>query len=236
MPSNPQVRLAMARIAENLARPGQVGDTLNALTRSARDTIPGADFASITVVRPDGSIETLGATDDRLVELDRVQVELHDGPSFAEATEDEVYISEDLAHDVRWPRYGRHAASLGVGAQMGINLHSPGRNRASLNLYSERTWLFVDAYEVADLFASHASLVLGFASTANDFNDALKSRKVIGQAIGIVMERYAIDEDRAFDFLVRTSKDSNVKLRAIADDIVSGHNARHTLAPLSAGD
>jgi AmiR/NasT family two-component response regulator len=72
--------------------------------------------------------------------------------------------------------------------------------------------------------------VLGFAHTVDHLNTALESRKAIGQAVGIVMERYAIDEDRAFDFLVRTSRDSNVKLRDIAADIVNGANRRNRLS------
>ena len=59
-----------------------------------------------------------------------------------------------------------------------------------LNLYARKTWLFVDAHEVAELFADHASLVLGFARTSRQLHAAVESRAMISKALGIMMERY----------------------------------------------
>ena len=65
---------------------------------------------------------------------------------------------------------------------------------------------------------------MGFVRSVEGMRDALRTRKVIGQAIGIVMERYSLNEDRAFQFLVRLSQSGNVKLRTVADDLVSSLN------------
>jgi ANTAR domain len=43
----------------------------------------------------------------------------------------------------------------------------------------------------------------------------------IGKAVGILMERYRLDSDRAFQLLVRTSQDSNTKLRDVAAGIIT---------------
>ena len=48
---------------------------------------------------------------------------------------------------------------------------------------------------------------------------------MIGQAIGILMERYEMPQDRAFAFLVRSSSDANIKLRTIAQELVNERNA-----------
>jgi hypothetical protein len=109
---------------------------------------------------------------------------------------------------------------------MGVALHAPLPGRAALNVYAKRTWSFEGGYDSAEVFASHASLLLGFGRTVDHYTTALESRRVIGMAIGIVMERYAIDDDRAFAFLVRVSQDSNVKLRDVAADIVSDVNVK----------
>jgi AmiR/NasT family two-component response regulator len=53
---------------------------------------------------------------------------------------------------------------------------------------------------------------------------ALLTRKVIGQAIGILMERHGIDEDGAFGYLTRVSSHSNIKLRTVAQEIVDLRN------------
>ncbi|CAA9423524.1 MAG: hypothetical protein AVDCRST_MAG35-2142, partial [uncultured Quadrisphaera sp.] len=81
------------------------------------------------------------------------------------------------------------------------------------------------AEPIADLFAAHAAIALGNARERATLNEALQSRKVIGEAIGILMERYDMNEDRAFAFLVRASSHGNVKLRDIAQELVDQRNA-----------
>jgi AmiR/NasT family two-component response regulator len=79
---------------------------------------------------------------------------------------------------------------------------------------------------MADLFATHAAIALGHAEERENLNQALQSRKVIGQAIGILMERYQLTEDRAFSFLVRASSHGNIKLRDVAAELVDEANKR----------
>jgi AmiR/NasT family two-component response regulator len=69
-------------------------------------------------------------------------------------------------------------------------------------------------------------MALGRARRDEDLTAALLTRKVIGQAIGILMERFGLDEDRAFAYLVRVSSRSNVKLRDVAKEIVDRRNDR----------
>lgn len=49
---------------------------------------------------------------------------------------------------------------------------------------------------------------------------AVETRGVIGQAQGILMERFGLDADRAFGVLRRYSQDGNVKLRHVAEHLV----------------
>ena len=227
MPTNPSVRDAMNELAKHLAEQGDADAGLRALTAAAVDTLPGVEFASITVVKDEGDLRTYAPTDPLARRADDLQFEFREGPCYDAATEDGMFIAEDLAQDHRWPRYAPQAAALGVGAQMGIDLHPPTGTRAALNLYARKPTPFVDLMDEAETFASHAAIVLGFTRNVDQFKAALASRKTIGQAIGIVMERYQIDEDRAFDFLVRISSDSNVKLREVAADFVAGVNRRN---------
>ena len=224
MPSHPAVRKAIEDLVDSLSDLNT--DSIEVLTRSACNVVPGADFASVTLVHADGSVDTLAPTDPVVATADQLQMELREGPCVDAATQDAMFVSEDLVNDPRWPNYGPKVAALGIKAQMGIDLHHPGRARAALNLYSQQTWLFVDAVETAELFATHASLVLGYANASDHFQRALSSRTTIGQALGIVMERYQLNEERAFQFMTRVSQDSNIKLREVAADIVAGLNRR----------
>lgn len=226
MPSHPAVRKAIEVLVDSLS--DLTTDSIDVLTATACGVIPGADFASLTLVHPDGSLETLAPTDPVLTSADQLQVELREGPCFDAATDDAMFVAEDLANDLRWPHYGPKVAALGIMAQMAIDLRHPGRTRAALNLYSRRTWVFVDDLDTAELFAMHASLVLGYANASDHFRHALNSRTTIGQALGIIMERYQLNEQRAFQFMTRVSQDSNIKLREVAADIVAGVNRRNS--------
>jgi AmiR/NasT family two-component response regulator len=54
--------------------------------------------------------------------------------------------------------------------------------------------------------------------------EALRSARIIGAAIGIVMENRDVSEAEAFMSLSKASQDTNRKLRLIADEVV---NTRH---------
>lgn len=225
----PSVRHAVEDLARHLHQERDVDETLTALTQSALEAIHGVDFVSISVLESDGRLRTLAPTDPLAVEIDELQYELHEGPCYQAAVEGErVLFASDLARDVRWPAYGRRAAELGVGSQLGLSLLADGKTRSALNLYSKQVGGFEDGVEMAELFASHAALVMGYARTVRTLDEAIASRTVIGQATGILMERYDLDEDRAFGFLTRVSQTSNVKLREVANEVVEGVKSRRT--------
>jgi GAF domain-containing protein len=134
-------------------------------------------------------------------------------------------VASELRHDQRWPHYVPRAVAQGVRSQMGLRLFIESHTLGGLNLYSTQAdTIDPDLQHVAELFASHASSALGKARQVQDLETALQARKVIGQAIGMVMERYELNEDRAFQFLVRVSSHSNVKLRDIAQELVDQAN------------
>ena len=73
---------------------------------------------------------------------------------------------------------------------------------------------------VASIFVRHAALAVAHQLHRADLLAAIDSRKLIGQAQGILMERYDIDDARAFAILARASQNTNVKLREIAEFVV----------------
>lgn len=221
-----QVATLMADVAQNLGDSTGTEDTLTRITRCACDTIPGADYASISVRYPDGHLITLGPTHEVTSRADSLQYSLREGPCYDAASSKSVVSSEDVETDPRWPSYGPAAADLGLKSQLALLCYENSQSRGALNLYSRQTGL-TDQHEMAELFAKHAAVAMGYVYTVDGLHDALTARKVIGQAIGITMERYELDEDRAFEFLVRVSQTGNVKLRDIAAEIVhTGNQAK----------
>ncbi|WP_148571310.1 GAF and ANTAR domain-containing protein [Nocardioides caldifontis] len=215
---------AIALAARTINEPQSLDETLQAITEAATHSVPGFDQVGVSIMRKNGTPETRAFTGDLVPRLDQLQYDLSEGPCVDSLRHSDVIAAPRLRHDQRWPRYIPEAVGLGVKAQLGISLHLDHRGTAvaGLNLYSTTSEdLDPEAEAAAKLFATHAAIALGNATQREQLNEALQSRKVIGQALGILMERYDISEDRAFAFLVRASSHGNVKLREVAEALVS---------------
>ncbi len=209
------------RLAETL-RPGDLEATLSRITEAAVEIVPGVAMASITIRHGDGRLETFAPTDDVLLELDSRQYELQQGPCYESATDEAYVVSSNLAADPRWPDYTRSALTAGVRAQAGVGLFDAQRFQGALNLYSPDVGVFEDLEPLGALFSHQAAVAISYAREISDLRQAIATRHEIGAAVGVVMERYQLSEERAFAFLARLSQDRNVKLREIAREFVSG--------------
>jgi AmiR/NasT family two-component response regulator len=110
-------------------------------------------------------------------------------------------------------------------SQLGIHLYTDAHHLGGLNLYSSTSdTIDPDVEHLAELFATHAALALGRAQREEGLHSAMASRQLIGQATGIVMERYGLDEKSAFGYILRVSSHSNVKVRDVAHEIVARTN------------
>lgn len=211
---------SVRRLAEAL-EPGDFDATLDSITSAAVEVLPDVDYASITVKHADDSIDTVAPTDELVLDLDAKQYELREGPCYDAAVTTAHVIAPDIASDDRFPAYGPYVVSKGIRAQAGLRLFDAPASQGALNLYSHRTGAFEDFSTLANLFAHQAAVAIGYAREIADLNDALHTRTTIGQAVGIIMERYELNDERAFAFLTRLSQHRNVKLRLIAAEIVA---------------
>jgi len=78
------------------------------------------------------------------------------------------------------------------------------------------------------MLATHAAITLIAAKKAVPFESALASRDVIGQAKGIIMERFRLDAVRAFALITKLSQDANIPVRIIAQQLVDSLEAAET--------
>jgi hypothetical protein len=188
---------------------------------AAVEVLPAVEYASITVKHSDGRLETVAPTDDVLWGVDAAQYELQEGPCYDAATETAHVISPDLATDQRFPRYAATAVAVGIRAQAGLRLFDAPKSQGALNLYSTTVGSFEDMGSLGQLFAHQSALALGYAQEIDNLQAALRTRRTIGQAIGILMERYSLTDQRAFAFLTRLSQHGNVKLNRLAEQFVA---------------
>ena len=226
MSSNPDVGQAIAVAARALYEGQNLEDTLQRIVEVARDSVPGFDQVGISTVDKKGKAHTRATAGDLVQVLDDAQYGVGEGPCVDTLRGADVVVAPHLGEDGRWPHYAPTAVGHGVKSQLAIKLYLDEEGTlGGLNFYSTTTSdVDPQAEPIAELFATHAALALGNAREKETLNEALLTRQVIGQAIGIVMERYQIGSDRAFEFLVRSSSVANMKLRDIAQALVDQRN------------
>ncbi|WP_112238516.1 GAF and ANTAR domain-containing protein [Kribbella monticola] len=208
-------RLALA------LKPGDLDHTLAQITAAAVEVLPEVEACSITILHADGSLETAAPTDEKLWVLDRAQYAFREGPCYAAAVDSVHVTCPHIETDERFPRYAQVAREAGVRAQAGLRLYDGPASRGALNLYSDTPGAFADLDLLGPLFAHQSAVAINYAHEIRELKEAVRTRGAIGQAVGVVMERYKLNDQRAFAFLTRLSQHRNVKLRRIAEEIVA---------------
>lgn len=95
-----------------------------------------------------------------------------------------------------------------------------------MNIYAEQPHAFeAESRTLGLIFAAHSSVAWNSARRDEQFRRALASRDIIGQAKGMVMERYGVTAVQAFDLLRKLSQDSNVPLLQVATELVADAQA-----------
>jgi hypothetical protein len=219
----------VAAVAQRLAgmlEPGDLDQTLRGITAAAVEVLPDVDYASITVRHGDGRLQTSAPTDNLLRGLDATQYELQEGPCYESVTDTVHLTSPRLAEDDRFPRYREVAVRAGVQAQAGIRLFESDHSMGALNLYSRRIGAFEDLGFLGELFTHQSAVALRYAQEVENLRDAITTRQLIGKAVGIAMERYQFDDERAFAFLTRLAEYTNASLREVAQAVVDAGRAR----------
>jgi GAF domain-containing protein len=177
-------------------------------------------YAGVVLVRK-GAVATFAATHEVVAHLDQVQFELGEGPDVDIVTDRHGVLVPDVAAETRWPDWARKVESLGIRSMVGTRLYTTSTTIGSLNAYDPAPHHFdVDDQAVAHLLARHAAVAMDAVSDAAHLWRAIDARALIGQAQGILMERFDVDADRAFAILRRYSQDHNVKLRTLAQRLV----------------
>ncbi len=216
--------LRIAEIVQELyGRPDTDSDTVIAeLAEHAAAEIPGAQYAGVTVTRNAKHIDTPAATHKWPVLLDEIQQRHRQGPCLTAAWEERTIHVADLATDERFPLYARDVlAQTPIRSVMSFQMWIAGETMGALNVYAETPNVFgPQTREIGLVFAAHSSVAWNAARRDEQFKKALASRDIIGQAKGMLMERYGVNAIQAFDLLRKLSQDSNTALIQVAADLV----------------
>ena len=217
--------LRIAEIVQQLhSRPDTDSDTVIAeLAEHAAVEIPGAQYAGVTVTRNAKHIDTPAATHKWPILLDEIQQLHREGPCLTAAWEEKTIHVADLEADDRFPLYRRDALEkTPIRSVMAFQMFIAGETMGALNVYAEEPRAFGQASrDIGLIFAAHSSVAWNSARRDEQFKRALASRDTIGQAKGMIMERYGVDAVQAFEVLRKLSQDSNVPLVQVATELVT---------------
>jgi GAF domain-containing protein len=217
--------LRIAELVQELhSRPDTDSDTVIAeLAENAAVEVAGAQYAGVTVTRTAKHIDTPAATHKWPILLDEIQQRHREGPCLTAAWEEKTIHVADLETDDRFPLYRQDAlAETPIRSIMAFQLFIAGETMGALNVYAEQPHAFgPESRAIGLIFAAHSSVAWNSARRDEQFKRALSSRDTIGQAKGMIMERYGVDAVQAFEVLRKLSQDSNVPLVQVATELVA---------------
>ena len=248
-PSTP-LRTNLLEVAHDLRRVSPipadddaVDGALRLVVALARATVGGADGVSVSL-RRHGRLATVAASDQTISATDADQYATGEGPCVDASVEGRWFHAESLAHETRWPPFTPRAQALGINAILSSPLLVRDRPAGALNIYSRSETAFAAKdQELASVFATEASIILTDAGVdvtddqrSSQLGEALRTRQIIAQAQGVIMEREAISEDNAYSLLRNFSRRSGRPLRERAEDVVaSTRQSQASLEPAPVG-
>lgn len=212
----------LAEMARSLEHEDGTQETLQLAVSVATGIIDACDLAGISIADRKG-VRTRAASDDSVLAMHELQYQLGEGPDVQTLRDQETVYCPDLSTDERWPRWGpRVMQELGVRSVVSYRLFTTSDTLGALNLFS-RTPNAFDGEDIDNGLALAAHVAVAVAEEQNDerLHSALVSRTVIGQAQGILMERFGLSAEHAFQILIRFSTHQNVKLHRVASQLVA---------------
>ncbi|MER6982841.1 GAF and ANTAR domain-containing protein [Streptomyces carpinensis] len=221
-PGDVELSEALTVAAQQLHDTDTPHSTMRTAVRLAVNLLPGAEHASITVIERGGHRRTVAWTDEVVRTAEgpgggREQASYWDGLWHAPV----VRMADSEGEDGGGPLVG-----AGLRSALALRLRAEKRRLTVLTAYAGKPRAFDDsATRIGRLFTAHVSLALDSATVREQLTEAMRTRDLIGQATGILMERLDIDAAQAFDSLVRASQRENVKLRDLARRIVDAKKA-----------
>lgn len=224
-PRTHDLAVRMAELARTVAAPRSLDDILSGVTTAAKELIPDVDAAGILLIGKGGTFESLAQVTDLPHQLDELQMQFNEGPCMEAALDELIVRTDDFREETRWPKYSPACVEIGVLSGLSFKLYTAERTAGALNLFgfSAGPW-DGDAETIGTVLAAHAAAAILANRQGQQLESALSTRDRIGQAKGIIMERYKVDDVQAFEMMRRLSQDSNTRLVDIAQQVIDTRN------------
>jgi GAF domain-containing protein len=218
-PADDSVAEKFARLAVELHDSDSVEETVQAVVDFALQALRCSHAGVALAVR--GRPEVPAVTDPVVGEIYRWQMVAREGPLVESMRDHSTLLIRDTESEDRWPDWSAKVLSLGVRSVLDVPLITASGTVGVLGLYSQVPDSFdADDVAIAHILARHASVAVATARKDENLARAVDARKLVGQAMGILMERHNVDGDTAFAILRRYSQDTNTKLQDVAQRLI----------------
>jgi transcriptional regulator with GAF, ATPase, and Fis domain len=213
---------AMAAAARDMQDSDDIQTLLEMAVDLAVRDVTDAEAASVTVAHRHGVASTSASSHASARHADELQYAAGEGPCLSAVWDHPLIRVDDIASESRWPAWVAHMeAESGYRSMLVLRLFTAQDRLGALNLYAGRPGAFDQAdVDYGEAFAAHIAVALRSAIEISGLNIALDGRTVVGQAQGLLMERFGLDAAGAFATLTRVSSHTNRKLRDIAQELV----------------
>ncbi|HEX3327565.1 MAG TPA: GAF and ANTAR domain-containing protein [Actinomycetota bacterium] len=234
-----------AAILKKQEYPAELLESINALSRlvTAKETVESTvgRIAELSVLAIDAAdacgislvtgkrIHTVAVTSDIGNTIDALQIETGEGPCMSSIKEQATFYIPDMSQDETWPVFSSLAAqATGISSLLGYVLQVGEGALGAMNVMSFQVDAFdAEAIAAGALFAAQAGVALSNALThrqseekVEQLEEGIRTRQVIGEAVGIVMATRQVNADEAFEILKTISQHTNVKLKEVAAGLV----------------
>lgn len=210
----------MADLALALSDQPSLAATTTVVLEFALETLP-CDYASVCLARGRQRTRVVAARTEVREPCAFIHAVSATGPD-RETTDGEGLLISETLQERRWPDWAESMSSQGINSYLRVRMNTHKVTVGALNLYSRETGYFTETQqESAQLIARQSAAALAAAIETADLCQAVEARTMIGQAQGILMERFGVDADQAFAVLMRYSQHHNVKLREVAAGVVN---------------
>jgi GAF domain-containing protein len=194
--------------------------------------------AGIMLADESGSLRFCSTSNEVLRKLEKLQIDLDEGPCLLAYRSGEIVLAEDLRDDPRFPSFGTRAVEVGMAAVYSFPMRLDQQVIGALNLYAETAHAFSpDQIEVGGVFADVGTMYLLNARDiaqrdllTSQLQHALDSRVLIEQAKGYVAALAGIDPAEAFELIRGYARNHQIRVRVVARSVLHGDLAVDELA------
>ena len=227
-----EVREALHELGDLRYAAGNLDEALRRIV-SATHELFNVDGAGLMLIDPDQLLRNVADSDERVDQLEELQVEHGEGPCIDAYEEKELIHAADLSTEARWPKFSPAAVERGLRAVLASPIPYNQTAIGVVVVFSAKVHPWSPEGELA-LVAFTDLAALTIANTmqseqrgklAEQLQRALDARVLIEQAKGALVAREGITAKDAFEQMRRQARTERRRVVEVAAEVMSsvGH-------------